>query len=148
MLLAIEDVLELKKMEKPIFTKSIIKEKEIGDGKRISVMSRHTLSDGKTQDERIIDGVSFDEWKKEFSAPSKLVGRYYRKEIDWEEFEKQYIEFLRSDEVNPEIKLFAKRCTEEVITLMCIEDTADKCHRRLLAEELQKYQPDLKITHK
>jgi len=134
-------------MEKELFTKSIIKEKELGE-KRISVMSRHTKEDGVTSDERIIEGATFDEWQKDFAPPAKLVGAYYRKEISWEEFEKNYLEFLRSEEMKVKVKDFARRCTEETITLMCIEDTADKCHRRLLAEELQRYQPHLNIVHK
>ena len=134
-------------MEKELFTKSIIKEKEPNE-KRVSVMSRHTREDGITPDERIIEGVTFDEWRKEFAPPGKLVGAYYRKEVPWEDFEKLYLEYLRSDEIRPKVEAFAKRCTEETITLLCIEDTADKCHRRLLAEELQKYQPKLKIIHK
>jgi uncharacterized protein YeaO (DUF488 family) len=134
-------------MEKYLFTKSIIKEIE-PDEKRTSVMSRHTLDDGKTPDDRIIDGVTFDEWRKEFAPTGKLVGAYYRKELSWEEFEKIYLEYLRSENIKPKVEDFAKRCTEETITLMCIEDTADKCHRRLLAEELQRYQPSLIIIHK
>ncbi len=134
-------------MEKHLFTKSIINEKE-PDEKRISVMSRHTLDDGQTPDVRIIEGITFDEWQKEFAPPSKLVGAYYRKELPWEEFERVYLEYLRSDEIKPKVEAFAKRCTEETITLMCIEDIADKCHRRLLAEELQRYQPSLKVIHK
>ena len=134
-------------MEKELFTKSIIREKDLNE-KRISVMSRHTREDGITPDERIVEGITFDEWRKEFAPPGNLVGAYYRKELTWDDFEKKYLEFLRSAEIRPQVESFAKRCTEETITLMCIEDTADKCHRRLLAEELQKYQPSLKIIHK
>ena len=111
-------------------------------------MSRHTLEDGKTPDERIIEGITFDEWQKEYAPPAKLVGAYYRKEISWKDFEKEYLQFLRSDEMKSKVESFAKRCIEEPITLLCVEDSADKCHRRLLAEELQKYQPKLKIVHK
>lgn len=135
-------------MEKYLFTKSIVGEKTPEDGKRISVMSRHTLEDGQTPDERIVEGESFDEWQKDFAPPGKLVGAYYRKEIDWAEYERQYLEFLRSEEIRPKIEDFAKRCEEETITLMCIEEIADRCHRRLLAEELQKYRPNLKIVHR
>lgn len=134
-------------MKKELFTKSIVKEKEPNE-KRISVMSRHTKEDGITPDERIIEGETFDEWRKEFAPSAKLIGAYSRKELSWEEFEKKYVEFLQSPEIKSQVASFAKRCTEETITLMCIEDTADKCHRRLLAEELQKYQPQLKIFHK
>jgi len=34
-------------------SKCILAEKNIDDGQRISIMSRHTLNDGKTPDERI-----------------------------------------------------------------------------------------------
>ncbi len=135
-------------MNKKIFTKSIIKEPSPDDKKRVSVMSRHTLEDGVTPDKRIVEGITFDEWQKDFAPPSKLVGSYYRKEISWKDFENKYLEFLRSDEMAPKVADFAKRCTQETITLMCVEDNPEKCHRRLLAEELQKYQPDLKIIHK
>jgi len=60
-------------MEKILFTKSILKGRLPNENKLISVMSRHTLEDGITLDERIIEGVSFDEWKVEFAPPAKLV---------------------------------------------------------------------------
>jgi uncharacterized protein YeaO (DUF488 family) len=129
---------------KKLFTQSIIKPPEPDGGIRISVMSRMTANNGLTP----LEGVSFDEWRKDFAPSGKLVGAYYRGEVSWEEFEKRYLDFLRSDEMKPEIEAFAKRCANETITLMCIEDTPEKCHRRLLAEELQKYQPQLKIVHK
>jgi len=135
-------------MDKKLFTKSILKDKHPDDKIRISVMSRHTKEDGVTPDERIIEGVTFDEWQKDFAPPSKLIGAYYRNEISWEEFEKAYLDFLQSEEMKSKLAAFAQRCINETITLMCIEDKPDKCHRRLLAEELQKYQPDLIIVHK
>ncbi len=131
-----------------IYTKSIIKPKDLSDGVRISIMSRHTLNDGKTPDIRIVDGVTFDEWIKDFSPPLKLVGSYYRKEISWKEFEIKYIEFLRTDNLKIKVKLFSERCEKEIITLMCIEDEAKFCHRRLFAEELKRYNPSLLIVHK
>jgi uncharacterized protein YeaO (DUF488 family) len=112
------------------------------------VMSRHTEEDGETSDERIVEGVSFDEWQPKLAPPGKLVGAYLRKEISWEEYEAGYLEYLRSEKMKPIVEAFAKRCAEEPITLVCVEETAENCHRRLLAEELQKYKPDLKIIHK
>lgn len=134
--------------EKFLFTKSIIKPKEADDARRISVMSRHTKEDGITPDERIIDGETFDEWLQDFAPPAKLVDAYYPQEVTWDNFARLYLEFLRSPEVQPKVEEFAHRCAQETITLMCVEEDSEKCHRRLLAEELQKYQPDLKIKHK
>jgi hypothetical protein len=37
-----------------LYTKSIYKPKYLDDGLRISVMSRHTLSDGKTDDPKLL----------------------------------------------------------------------------------------------
>jgi uncharacterized protein YeaO (DUF488 family) len=134
-------------MEKIVYTKSIIKDRE-PDEKRISVMSRHTEADGVTPDERIVAGINFDEWLKELAPPAVLVGAYYRKELSWEDFADKYLAFLRSDGMRPKVEQLAARCSEETLTLLCIEDTADKCHRRLLVEELTKYQPHLRIIHK
>ena len=136
-------------MKNIIYTKSIIKPKEVSDGIRISIMSRHKLNDGNTLDERIIEGISFDEWLKEFSPPLKLIGAYYRNELDgFQEFERKYLEFLRTEEMIIKVKQFSKRCSKEIITLMCIEDTAEFCHRRLFAEELQRYNSELKVVHR
>lgn len=134
-------------MKKYILTKSIFKKKEKSDGLRVSIMSRHTENDGTTADLRIVEGVTFDEWLKVFAPPGRLVGAYYKKEIEWEEFSKKYLEFLRSEEIKIEVKNFSRRCLEEVITVMCVEDIPEKCHRRILAEELARHQPELLVVH-
>lgn len=115
---------------------------------RISVISRPTLDDGKTIDERIKERITHNEWIKDFSPPPKLIGAYKRKEINWEEYERGYLEFLRSPQISEKVKAFALRCTREKITLACVEEKADHCHRRLLAEELKRHQPALAIIHK
>lgn len=68
-------------------------------------------------------------------APAKdLLRRYRSKEISWETFEDLYLTQIKSsgslDSLNP--KDFENAC------LLCSEHTPDRCHRRLLAEELQK----------
>lgn len=115
---------------------------------RISIISRSTLDDGKTPDKRIIQGITHHEWIRDFAPPAKLIGAYKRKEIDWKEYEERYLEFLRSSLMREKIKALALRCLQEKVTLACIEEKADYCHRRLLAEELQRHQPKLLIVHK
>ena len=135
-------------MLKELYTKCIISPQEPIDFWRVSVMSRHTLNDGVTPDARIIEGETFDEWRREFAPPAMLVGAWYRNELTWEEFERQYFAFLQSEEMKSHVATFAQRCMSEIMTLLCSEKTADQCHRRLLAEELRKYQPDLTIIHR
>jgi len=60
-----------------LFTKCIFKEPELSDGLRISIMSRHTLDDGKTPDERITSDKFNHHWTI-FAPPLKLIGSYKR----------------------------------------------------------------------
>jgi uncharacterized protein (DUF488 family) len=68
-------------------------------------------------------------------APTKeLLRRYRSKEISWSEFENDYLkQILNSDSL-------ATLTKEEfdMACLLCSEHTPEKCHRRLLAEELKK----------
>lgn len=127
-------------------TKSIHAPISTDDGYRISVMSRHTLNDGKTPDP-LITNQSFDEWKKELAPPDPLVGSYYRRNLPLVEFEKQYLDFLRKPEqrVNLE-KLVSQLKTENTITLLCVEDSPDHCHRRLLAQECQQINSEIQLV--
>ncbi len=116
------------------------------DGYRISVMSRHTLNDGITPDPLITD-ESFNEWKKELAPPDTLVGSYYRRNLPWVEFEKQYIDFLQKPEQRVNLEnLISQLKTENTITLLCVEEHPDHCHRRLLAQECQKINPEIQLV--
>ena len=76
-------------------------------------------------------------------APSKELLKSYRsKEITWEEFEKSYKNQIKDTKVI----LGLNKDDFEDACLLCSENTAEKCHRRLLAEELAKIW-DLEIIH-
>ncbi|MAE13589.1 hypothetical protein CMO92_03410 [Candidatus Woesearchaeota archaeon] len=123
-------------------TKSILAPKKESDGRRISVMSRHTLNDGVTPHPQITR-ESYDEWNKLLSPPSKLLGDYYKRGLPWKQFEQRYREHLTQPNCQAEIQNLAQRSLDSVITLLCIESSPEYCHRRLLAEECKKYQPTL-----
>jgi uncharacterized protein (DUF488 family) len=76
-------------------------------------------------------------------APTKELLKSYRsKEITWEEFEKSYKNQIKDTKAI----LGLNKSDFEDACLLCSEETADKCHRRLLAEELFKIW-DLEIVH-
>lgn len=130
-----------------LYKKSIVKSKSFEDGLRVSVMSRHTLEDGTTPDERITSD-SFDVWVRDLAPPLKLVGGYHRGEVNWKDFEARYLEHIRQDAISIMTQALSRYSLENNLTLLCIEDFADFCHRRLLAEELQRFNSRLKIEHK
>ena len=129
-----------------LYTKCILKSPSPEDGLRISIMSRHTLSDGKTPDSRI-NLESYDKHWKFFAPEPKLIGSYYRNEIGWDNFEERYLKQVRSPQSAGMVKYLAKVALKHDITILCIEEGCEQCHRRILAEECQRIIPDLRVRH-
>ncbi len=129
-----------------LFTKSILSSPRESDGVRISVMSRHTLSDGFTPNPWITSG-KYDEWLKNLAPPTGLIGDYYKRELPWEKFEARYQAYIRQPEIASQIKKLARRALTQDITLLCIEELGENCHRRILSKECQRYGPRLVVAH-
>jgi len=128
-----------------LYTRSIYDKPMPEDGTRISVMSRHTKTDGITLDTRI---QHVDEWLCQLSPSQKDVGGYYRHEIDLQELFSRYKLLLQKPYQQSEVQKLAKRALCEDITILCVESDALKCHRSVLAEECRKYEPQLIIVHR
>jgi uncharacterized protein YeaO (DUF488 family) len=126
-------------------TKSIHAPISSDDGYRVSVMSRHTLNDGITLDP-LITPKSYDLWIKDLAPPDNLVGSYYKRGLSWKDFEKQYLDFLMQPESQNKLNQLLEMVKRKTITLLCVEDKPDYCHRRLLAEECQKINPNIRIN--
>ncbi|MBW2990518.1 DUF488 domain-containing protein [Candidatus Woesearchaeota archaeon] len=116
-------------------TKSILVEPSPNDGWRVCVMRK------------IRSEYKFDfHWQ--FLAPSiELLQGYKDKSVSWEE----YVPRFRKEVLEPYsdfIKDIAWLATDRNITLLCYERTAEQCHRRLLAKECKKYEPNLEVALK
>jgi uncharacterized protein (DUF488 family) len=77
-------------------------------------------------------------------APTKdILDAYKKKEINWEEYEIRYRELLRARKAEILVS------PEEVnhCCLLCSEPSAEKCHRRLLAEYLRECWSSNVIIH-
>jgi uncharacterized protein YeaO (DUF488 family) len=123
-----------------LYTASIQQPRQETDGTRISVMSRHTKNDGVTPNPDITPDL-FDEHLTDFAPPPELIGAYYKRGLPWEDFANRYTDYIRS--IGGTVLELANRALEENVTLLCIEDTPEQCHRRLLAEECQLLVPEL-----
>lgn len=126
-------------------TKCIKANREVTDGTRISVMSRHTLNDGVTPDQEIRPAL-YDLWLPELAPPPCLVGAYYKRGIGWEEFSDKYLNYIQISEIEEKAILVAETAMHENITLLCIEERPEQCHRRLLANRLEELRPGLIIA--
>jgi len=129
-------------------TRCIYTTPEPQDGVRISIMSRHTLSDGVTPDPAIVP-ASYHLWVPELGPPPKLIGDHYKRNLPWEQFEARYLTHLQQ-EATRDIRLLIEEAHLHDITLLCCEPEPEKgkillCHRRLLAEYCKELEPKLEI---
>ncbi len=79
----------------------------------------------------------------EFAPTKSLLEKYRKKEMTWAEYEIDYLNLLDMRKIGKkvDVQTLHKHC------LLCSEHTAEKCHRRLLAEYLQHTNNDIKIIH-
>ncbi len=125
-------------------TKDIKKPKSLDDGLRISIMSRHTLDDGVTPDQAITPDL-YDQWWRELAPPDKLIGSYYKRGLSWKEFSEQFKAYLQSATANDWLIKLIELAKLQNVTILCIEDKPDNCHRKLVAQRCAELDRDLKI---
>ena len=77
-------------------------------------------------------------------APTQEILDCYRKgKGNWNEYEPEFLALIRKRKIETALdrKILADSC------LLCSEDTPEHCHRRLIAEYLQKHWPAVEVIH-
>lgn len=129
-----------------LYTKSIYKDPKTDDGLRVSVMSRHTLKDGKTPDPNI---QKCDFHIPTFGPSPKLIVDFFKDRISWDDYKRLYLEEIKSNpKVVSQMKFFAKHSLTHNVTFLCVEEKAEDCHRKILADECQRLVPGLIVVHR
>lgn len=82
-------------------------------------------------------------YRPDFAPSKELLNGYKDKSISWKEYEIVYNEILIKRNIIEKIDWVIF----ENSVLLCSEPTADKCHRRLLAEYLAQKNNEIKIKH-
>ena len=79
----------------------------------------------------------------ELAPTSEILDPYKkRKDGDWELYERQFLELMRSRSIeNTPREILDRGC------LLCSEEKPSHCHRRLVAEYLKDYWGDVEIEH-
>ncbi len=81
--------------------------------------------------------------RPDFAPTKDILDAYKKKEMTWVEYESDYEQLLKQRVVESKI------CREELnnVCLLCSEPTAEKCHRRLLAEYFKSFSQGVMIKH-
>ena len=77
-------------------------------------------------------------------APSDELLETYKKDRDWETYEREFNALLLARNPETEGRALIKKPN---ICLLCAEPKPDKCHRRLVADYLAGLAPEVEITH-
>jgi uncharacterized protein (DUF488 family) len=80
----------------------------------------------------------------DFAPTKELLDRWHKNEVTWPEYVEIYTKILKDRDVAKKYgaKAFDGAC------FLCSEDTPEQCHRRLLAEYLQKHSKEkVQIVH-
>ena len=77
-------------------------------------------------------------------APTRQILDAYKKQRgDWRTYEARFLELMRARRVEQTV-------SREIVTdgcLLCSEDTPEHCHRRLVAEYLERHWGGIDVTH-
>ena len=77
-------------------------------------------------------------------APTKdMLDTYKKKRGSWEDYERRFVNLMEERRIEDKIKPEAL----EDACLLCSEDKPHHCHRRLVAEYLQKHWGNVNIEH-
>ncbi|MGN0371787.1 MAG: DUF488 family protein, partial [Enterocloster sp.] len=72
-----------------------------------------------------------------FSPSESLLKRYKKKEMEWSEYEAEFDAIMDQRNIRDYIKEKYSVFNEKRVCLLCSEDKAFYCHRRLVAEIIQ-----------
>ena len=77
-------------------------------------------------------------------APTQdILDEYKKNKGDWKVYEEKFIKLMAERVIENQFKPSDLKNT----CLLCSEDTADNCHRRLVVEYLARYWNDVNIVH-
>jgi uncharacterized protein (DUF488 family) len=92
---------------------------------------------------RLVDGCAYERILE--LAPTKEILGAYRKSGDWTRYMQQFEALL--DERNVPTILDQEVFRRLPSCLLCSESTPKQCHRRLVAERMAAFWPDVEIIH-
>lgn len=116
-----------------LYTKSAQLPKSEYDGIRICIMRKP----GPT--------IQWDIWMPTLAPSFALLDAYHAQTIDWKTFANQFEQEVILG-MHEYLKVLVDISKHRTATIICWEDTPEKCHRRLIAQACQQLDPELHIV--
>ena len=74
--------------------------------------------------------------KTDYAPTKEILSAYQKKEIDWREYEERFMPLIEKRKI--ELDFEKSFSNYKKVCLLCTEPTSEMCHRRLVAEYLQR----------
>lgn len=75
-----------------------------------------------------------DEYTTKVAPSRQLVQAFKREGLPWEDYVRRYLDEMKQPDAVTEIRRLAKLAKSERITLMCICEDENRCHRALVRD--------------
>jgi uncharacterized protein YeaO (DUF488 family) len=87
---------------------------------------------------RGVSKAKVDVYKRILGPTRELLKAVKEAEIDWRAYEHAYLTLMAGEDQQAEIKALAEAATTGVVTIMCMCKDEAQCHRRLLADLVER----------
>ncbi|MCX6000097.1 MAG: DUF488 domain-containing protein [Chloroflexi bacterium] len=91
---------------------------------------------------RTIAGIDY-RYRRELAPTKEILDGYRNKKITWTDYERHFLDLMDIRHVESSLA----RADMDKACLLCSEPTADRCHRRLVAEYLRSRWGNVEIRH-
>ena len=118
-----------------LLSKSIQDPVCVEDGIRVCIMRKPSVN------------TVWDIWMPVLAPSLNLLRSYNKGKIGWNEYVKQFYQEVIFDKQD-HIRLLANMAQNNTITILCWEKLPNRCHRRLILEEVLRIRSSLKIIIK
>lgn len=104
-------------------TKSIQHPSHAEDGLRVCIMRR------------VKPEFEFDMWIPHLAPSTELLQNYQEEKLSWDEFKDAFLEETKTQDKY--YSLIENLLSFSNVTLLCFEETSERCHRRIVGELLE-----------
>ncbi|HUF54438.1 MAG TPA: DUF488 family protein [Dehalococcoidia bacterium] len=91
---------------------------------------------------RGISRESVDEYVRVLGPSRELLAAYRSGQISWTDYRMRFLDEMDGEAQRAEIHRLAKLARSETITILCVCDDPEKCHRWLLRDLIARFDDD------
>jgi len=90
------------------------------------------------------EATDWDIWMPTLAPSHELLTQYHQAEVTWDEFCDRFHQEVIAEQ-QEYLDILVEMAQKHVVTILCWEETPEKCHRRLVAEACKQINSELEV---